>query len=529
MKILRKWMDETAVFCRGNYLLCTSLFFMMFLLYGKHAFTADSLYDTDDVIYSRGSVLNWLEIGRQGNVFTKKVFGLLWYNPYFAGALCLVLFPLTVMLLCRLFHMAGLKKSRAALWIFSFVFFACPVWAYQFYFMVQWFEIVWALFLMVVTAVMIQMMFSEKDWYREGRKYKAGVFLLETLLLVWVFSSYQAFVPMFIALCAGIYLISLSSDERGFDSREYLLRLGWMAGVFTAAFVLNTAVTRRFFMSGDYIAGQVVWGVWEVRDILYHLAAYFVKSHIGAGIQFSWLMGAGACLTAWIVYRKIRIKGKSGLYKALYVLSAATVWLAAHLLVLYTGAVPVIRSQLVYPFAMAFLLMFCMEQLAGCGQEIIPSITARQRMRLVLAFLAAAGVWGQLGSTFRLHYTEDIKDKMDMDVVQRVIDQVDRLGFGAEPQMPVVFVGDYSPRMNRAGVDTNADLSIGVSCWERVNEQPNRLIRMIENQFGVSYIRADGDTIIRAREISRDMPAYPTEGYVQEREGILIIKMSDAY
>ncbi len=77
--------------------------------------------------------------------------------------------------------------------------------------------------------------------------------------------------------------------------------------------------------------------------------------------------------------------------------------------------------------------------------------------------------------------------------------------------------------------DPNADLSIGVSCWERVNEQPNRLVRMIENHFGVSYQRADWDSIVHAREISRDMPSYPVEGYVQVRDGVIIIKMSDLY
>ena len=106
---------------------------------------------------------------------------------------------------------------------------------------------------------------------------------------------------------------------------------------------------------------------------------------------------------------------------------------------------------------------------------------------------------------------------------------MDRLGLGAQPQLPVVVVGDYSPRINGECFDTNADLSIGVSCWERVNEQPNRLVRMIENHFGVSYQRADWDSIVHAREISRDMPSYPVEGYVQVRDGVIIIKMSDLY
>ncbi|MCI8892920.1 MAG: hypothetical protein HFH34_16645 [Eubacterium sp.] len=70
--------------------------------------------------------------------------------------------------------------------MFALVFIASPVWVYQFYFTVQWFEIVWALFL---------------------------------------------------ALCAGIYLIWLSAEAGSFAAGEALRRLAWMAGVFLAAFV----------------------------------------------------------------------------------------------------------------------------------------------------------------------------------------------------------------------------------------------------------------------------------------------------
>ena len=70
--------------------------------------------------------------------------------------------------------------------------------------------------------------------------------LLETLLLVWVFSSYQAFVPMFLALCAGVYLAGLSSDTGSFDAGEQLRRIAWMSGVFLAAFISNTVWSQRF-------------------------------------------------------------------------------------------------------------------------------------------------------------------------------------------------------------------------------------------------------------------------------------------
>ncbi len=66
-----------------------------------------------------------------------------------------------------------------------------------------------------------------------------------------------------------------------------------------------------------------------------------------------------------------------------------------------------------------------------------------------------------------------------------------------------------------------------VSCWRRVNEQPNRLVRMMKEHLGVEYVRADWDRIEYARTIAGDMPCYPDEGYVQLRDDLIIVKMGE--
>ena len=94
MHTIKTWMKDTAVFCRQNQFLCTAIFLFVCLLHGKHAFTTNSLFDTDDVIYFKDSTLNWLEIGRQGNVFTKKYsdcYGLIHILPGLYAWFC---FPL---------------------------------------------------------------------------------------------------------------------------------------------------------------------------------------------------------------------------------------------------------------------------------------------------------------------------------------------------------------------------------------------------------------------------------------------------
>ncbi len=85
----------------------------------------------------------------------------------------------------------------------------------------------------------------------------------------------------------------------------------------------------------------------------------------------------------------------------------------------------------------------------------------------------------------RLYYTDD------------VVDEIHKSGWGYTPQNQVVFVGNLHPKLNESCYDINPseysafDWSLGVSRWQRVNEQPIRLVRMINSHLGFQYVRAD--------------------------------------
>ncbi len=68
--------DQREVSTKGNRYRENLLWFIFAIntvLHGKHAFTLNYLYDTDDVLYFRESTLNWLEIGRQGRYLQKNI------------------------------------------------------------------------------------------------------------------------------------------------------------------------------------------------------------------------------------------------------------------------------------------------------------------------------------------------------------------------------------------------------------------------------------------------------------------------
>lgn len=522
------------VFYNENKLMCFSALLCMILMYGKHAFTTNYLFDTDDLLYhTTDSTLNWLQIGRQGNVLTQKVFGLLWYNPYFVGALCLVLFPVVIFFMTYLFYQAGLNKSKVSLYCFVFLTMTSPIWVYQFYFSLQWFEMVWALFLITLVQFLVWRMFADAKW-RKQKIYKTAIlFLAEIFLLNWVFSTYQTYVIVFIFMSAGIYLISMVNEKDNFNEKEFGYRLGYLVVLFLASYVINMLISDKFFTSSDYVTGMTVWGKASSEEILSQLKMYLFRCHTGKDMQYSALMGIGAVFMLMeIVFVWIQKKNKIW-YKILFLLASLAVWMSAHALNIYTGRVLMIRAQIVYPFVLGYQIMF----LLWCIRENeISDLIGKVKYVGILLF-AVIGIWIQMGNVFRLWYTEDMKCKADTLILQKVNMAVDSLNlYGEEKNLPMAFVGNYSPTLNSGCINTKEnmywmnDASIGMSCWERVNEQPNRLIRIMSSHFGVDYVRLSSkEQENLARENAHDMPSYPYNGFVQVRDGMIIVKMSDDY
>ena len=515
----RRWNERSIVFF---------IFALNAILYGKHAFTLNYLYDTDDVLYFAQSTLNWLEIGRQGAVFTKKLFGLLWYNPYFVGVFGIILFSMLQYLMIRLLSLVGTRVNEQSLLVFVSVFATSPIWVYQFYFSVQWIEIVWAMLLLVSVESLSYLMFRNRYWYKRKLFQKFFIFIGETILLIWAFSTYQAMVGVFIALCASMYLLSLidiSMDKEML--MDYVLRGGWQVTVFGVAYLVNSFLTHQFFSASDYVVSQRVWGVWDTARIMEGLKTYFKYSYMGLDIHYSWLMGLGT-IGAIIVLFGVMFKKKYTLcHKCLYGVAMAVTIASVHLLNVYCGRATAVRSQIAYPFVLAFLCFYIVFLFSDKKEKGVVIF------KYALLFVIFVGVIRQMGNTLRLWYTDDVKCRIDMEIMEDVVDEIQELGLGYSPSNQVVFVGNLHPKLNESCYDINPseysvfDCSVGVSCWRRVNEQPNRLVRMIQSHLGMEYVRADWERIEHAREIAGDMPCYPDEGYVQLRDDLIIIKMGN--
>lgn len=504
------------------------IFVLNTILHGKHAFTLNYLFDTDDVLYFGQSTLNWLEIGRQGAVFTKKLFGLLWYNPYFVGIVGIVLFSTLQYLIIRLLSFVGTRMSKQSALVFVAVFATSPIWVYQFYFSVQWIEIVWAMLLLVFVEYLSYILFGMKQWYRRKPFQKFLFFIGETMLLIWAFSTYQAMVGVFITLCASLYLLSLTDISMDKEMViDYVLRGVWQVVVFGMAYLANNILTQQFFSSSNYVVSQRVWGVWDTSRIMEGLKTYIKYSYMGLDIHYTWLMGLST-IGALIVLLRVMFKKKYILcHKCLFAVAMSVTIISVHLLNIYCGRATAVRSQIAYPFATGFLCFYIIFLMTNRKEKGIAIL------KYAVLFVLFAGATRQMENTLRLWYTDDVKCRIDMEIMEDVVDEIHELGLGYSPSNQVVFVGNLHPKLNESCYDINPseysvfDCSVGVSCWRRVDEQPNRLVRMIQSHLGMEFVRADWDRIVHARDIAGDMPCYPNEGYVQLREDIIIVKMGN--
>lgn len=506
------------------------IFIVNVVLHGKHAFTLNYLFDTDDALYTRLTTLNWLEIGRQGAVLTKRLFGTLWYNPYLTGIIGILFFSLWQYLIICLLRKAGKKQNNTSLYVFAAVLSASPVWAYQFYFSLQWIEVTWAMLLLVFVELLCYNMFEKEKWYHAGVFKKAVFFIAEVILLVWAFCTYQALVGMFIAICASLYLLSITEiyiDKDNF--RDYFLRGVWLAAIFGTAFLINNIITNLYFSTSDYLMAQNVWGTWDTSEIIRQLNMYFKYSYSGKEIHYSWMMGFGTAGVLIIFMGVLFSKKFNHAYKALYSISVLITITSVHFLNIYCGRATAIRSQIVYPYIMAFLVFYMFYFVCNIKNKCLNAL------KYILVFALFIGAFRQAGNTLRLYYTDDVKCRVDMEIMDDVVDEIHKLGLGYMPKNQVVFLGNLHPKLNESCYDINPseysffDWSLGVSCWRRVNEQPARLVRMINSHLGFRYVQADWTTIEHAGEISMDMPCYPDDGFVQLKEDLIIVKMGNYY
>ena len=239
-------MKEFFEFCRKRIDLLIFNISIVAVVYGCRIFNLSVTMDTDLFINTPRSVYNWLDIGRYGLIFTEKIFGIRWYNPYINSTLGFFAIVAFLMMFAYSFEYISGRENRYNYFVFSALFMTHPIWVMQWVFKLQNFDIAISILLV---AIAVYLTFS---WIKCRAVWRL---LLAIGCLVWSFGSYQANTTLFIAAVAFGILICKETDLK----KLFLVCVKAVVP-FGCAYILNSIIVKMFFSSGDYIEGQVLWG-----------------------------------------------------------------------------------------------------------------------------------------------------------------------------------------------------------------------------------------------------------------------------
>lgn len=330
----------------GKHLLSAIFLFIgIWAAFRSFAFATDYYVDSEVVINIAGTNYNWLEIGRFGLVFVRRLLGTSWYNPYYTGILFLFFLWLTGMTFSYLCSRLFPKLTSPMLTLGALLFLTYPTFTEQYYFHFQSAEVAFGLWLSMLALGLFYFFVRDK---------RLSCFFVTLPLFVLTFGIYQSFVPL--TLC-GYLTIFLSIATRKECSVSTIKRgiFGSIAHFFTA-FLLYEGIDRLFFASSNYLNSQIIWTTEapllnSIKDIIY-LCIHMLT---GQTVFYTAILPFAILFAAIALFR---FKNQKPLRLILITLCTIGITICPFLLTMLMGGNTAVRSQFTYGFTASILIFF---------------------------------------------------------------------------------------------------------------------------------------------------------------------------
>ena len=315
------------------------------ITYIPFAFNTDYYVDSEVIINIPGTTYNWLEIGRYGLVFVRKLLRTDWYNPYYTGILMLLFLWLTGLVLTHLFEKLFPLLPKWMCILGSLTFLTYPTFTEQYYFHFQSAEIAFGLLLSAIGMVLLYRFICEKNRI---------CLILSIPLYVLVFAIYQSFLPL--ALC-GYLMIFLSVIIQEDYDKPFLCRSIFGSILhFAFSFLISQGINRIFFASGNnYLTEQVIWAENSIKDSVIAILKACFSMFIGYGIFYTSILCIALLLAIIAIFVLYKKKGFPHFLWGILAILGITI--IPFFLTSLLGTVTSVRTQFVYPLS-ALALIF---------------------------------------------------------------------------------------------------------------------------------------------------------------------------
>ena len=116
-----------------------------------------------------------------------------------------------------------------------------------------------------------------------------------------------------------------------------------------------------------------------------------------------------------------------------------------------------------------------------------------------------------------------MKYEEDVAIANDIATRVGKLGYGEVPDKPIVFIGIHRPK--EGSINFRGEV-LGHSFWEWDGDMIGRKMGLMK-VLGYSYMAPSEQQIIKARDLSKNTPCFPSEGCVVDFRDFIVVKLSD--
>lgn len=472
-------------FLRKNAALSVYTVILTVVVYGIKIFNTSYGMDTNYYIEDpSGYFRHWIGIGRFGEVILKKIFWGHYTNISLINMLTFVFFALSSLLLCYLFSKFMQKTNTIHLFIIPSLLITSQFFVYQFYFVLQNFEFVFSMFLVILSIIFVQHEYSKKYF-----NYLSFIFSI--LLLTLAISVYQSFILFYTGLCAGVLLMHIYSNCRQKDKLDFM-KLLKMVLPYLLVFFISIAL---YFILDKLVCfiteiprqghstDMMVWprvSLQEGIDSLLNALSGIIFSPVSTQqyvYNFGMLIGIILMIFASVKIMKAKASSLSVLLSCIFVLM-----ISAFGIVVAVGGVPLPRSMAPqFPFVVSFLFFY--------GSLFIK----RKEMKYFIFIIGSVLTFSQIRTTSNLLLSEQMTFEEDQRMMVQIDQAVKDLNLENSSSYHLMIMGT-SQSENKFNLQAFSEL-IGVSLFqfgysdEAGSYFINDNVLVMMNIMGMSYLR----------------------------------------
>ncbi len=317
------------------------------LSFGFRLANQDIFVDSDLMITQpRAFLKSWIGSGRYGLVFTKYLFSLTKFAPFLSTLLAVGALWLFAMLAAFCIDAWTQHRATASgMAVFAGLFLTAPVFAEQYLFTVQAFEVTLGMLLCLTSVYLLGI------WlYDGGSKWWA---VAGWGMLVWALGSYQAMYAFFITLAIISFILQTLFGKKGCGFREGMVFAVFF--VLALACSLGCSAVLRAVVSADasYVQSMVWWGRVDTEQCIHNILVEIKRMYLGGWpVFYSRLFPYTLVLMlglGFYLWKKQAVRKNWTFFLALLLLCFMPIMVPV-----LTGMFMPVRANLTFPLVFAF-------------------------------------------------------------------------------------------------------------------------------------------------------------------------------